>query len=1026
MIFRFGRYEFDEDAGELRHEGASVAIQPKPLALLGHLIREHERIVPLDELFDVLWPGVAVTPSSLTRAVSVARSAIGDTHRGDVIRSVARRGYRFCADVVVLDTDQPHGATSSAPRGLRAHARGSFVGRDDARARLGAAFSQAAGGEGVLAVVTGAPGIGKTWLTEVVAAETASRGALVLVARAREGEGVPALWLWAQVLRALAAQSSGDELQALAATSGALVDLVAELAGDGDAAPESERSRRTPEQSRFQLFEDVTRALVAASRRRPLVLVLEDLHWAGSASLRLLEHLAFEVAREPLLVLATVRDEKRAPSHPIERTLTVLRQQSHCIEIAVRGFSRAEVAQLLETVLARPAPPDLTSELVARTEGVPLLLREAVRLLAERGDLQRPEGVRSWAVSLPAHALDLIQRPLARLSPACGELLAAAAVLGREFSLAPAAAVAGVAREVALDLADEAESVGVIESVPEAPATWRFSHALFQEAVYARLPAGRRARLHARAAQELERRHASDPDRVIAELAHHHHESLAVGDPERAYACALRAAARATRVYAFEQAATHYEQAVAALDHAEPVDAVLRLATLLDLGDALQLAGERARRRAAFADAMETARALARPLDFARAAIGFCDLSEWAPPDDEALAGLDTALAMLPEAADAERAHLLTRIAYLEARRSSEKAVVDARRAVQLARRTGDPAVLQDAIYALHFLLAGPDHFAEREALGREATESARASSARDTTLVTVLDVSCDFLTLGDVDAARSQRALAATLSGTSPHPGRAWSFFVYDAGLATLEGRFDAAERLIDEAFRIGRRIEHPYARGVQRVHSAVLARARGDEARVLAIFDPTLPVRQGPTQWVQAFVARALAAVGRTDEARRLLDDLADGGFAAIPRNIRWHGTIFEVAHLCADLGDAERADALRPLLLPVAQEHGVLPLAICYGGPVSRCLARIAELHGESDEALHRYEEALDACRELDARPTQAQVLVEQGTLMVRHGERSRGRERVAEGVAAAESLGMRGVVAAGRAVLERAGG
>ena len=135
---------------------------------------------------------------------------------------------------------------------------------------------------------------------------------------------------------------------------------------------------------------------------------------------------------------------------------------------------------------------------------------------------------------------------------------------------------------------------------------------------------------------------------------------------------------------------------------------------------------------------------------------------------------------------------------------------------------------------------------------------------------------------------------------------------------------------------------------------------------------------------QWVQAFVARALAAVGRTDEARRLLDDLADGGFAAIPRNIRWHGTIVEVAHLCADLGDAARADALRPLLLPVAQEHGVLPLAICYGGPVSRCLARIAELLGESDEAHHRYEEALDACRGLGARPMQARVLVELGAL------------------------------------------
>lgn len=1027
MIFRFGRYELDDDAGELRREGAPVAIQPKPLALLGHLIRERDRVVPQDELFDLLWPGVAVTPSSLTRAVSVARNAIGDTHRGDVIRSVARRGYRFSADVIVLDGEAPRGVAPAATGIARkVDARGAFVGRDEARARLRDAFTQAAGGEGVVAVVTGAAGIGKTRLGELFAAELADRGALVLVARAREGEGVPALWLWAQVLRALAAESSGDESKALAATSSALADLVPELAGDGDATPDAERPRRTPEQSRFQLFEDVTRALVAASRRRPLLLVLEDLHWAGSASLRLLEHLAFEIAHEPLLVLATVRDEKRTASHPIERTLTVLRQQPLFVEVALRGFSRAEVAQLLENVIGRPAPPDLTSELFARTEGVPLLLREALRLLAERGDLQRPEGVRRWAVSLPTHALDLIRRPLARLSPPCGELLAAASVLGREFTLAPAAAVADIAREAALDLVDEAESAGVIESVPEAPASWRFSHALFQEAVYAGLPAGRRARLHARAALELERRHAADPDRVIAELAHHHHESLAVGDPGRAFACALRAAARAQRVCAFEQVATHFEQAVAALDHAEPVDAPLRLATLLDLGDALQLAGERARRRAAFASAMEAARTLARPLDFARAAIGFCDLSEWAPEDAEALAGLDAALAMLPEDADSQRAHLLTRLAYLGARRNPRKAIVDARGAVELARRTGDPGVLQDAIYALHFLLAGPDHLDEREALAREAAASAQTAYARDTTLVTVLDVSCDFLMRGNAEAARRERALAGALAGTLPRPGRAWGFFVYDAGFATLEGRFDEAERLIDEAFRIGRRIEHPFARGVQRAHAAMLARERGDDARAFAAFNPTSSLRPGPMHWSQAFVARALVALGRNDDARAVLDELAARSFEGIPRNIRWHGTVVELAHLCVELGDAERAATLRALLLPIAREHGLMPLAICYGGPVSRALARIAETLGEDDEAQDRYDDALGACSDLGARPTLARVQVESGGLVLRRGDKKVGRARIAEGVALAEALGMRGVVAAGRALLERAKG
>ncbi len=887
MIFRFGSYEFDEDAVELRRDGATVAVQPKPLALLGHLLRERARVVSLDELFDLLWPGVAVTPSSLTRAVSVARSAIGDTGRGEIIRSVARRGYRFCADVVAIEAEPgAHGAHAD---------RDPFVGREEPAARLEEAFAQALRGESGLALVTGAPGIGKTRLVERFAGAAERSGALVLTGHAREGEGVPALWLWAQVLRGLV-HADGAEAHAIVAASSELEDLVPGLAAAR--AADAESARRTPEQNRFVLFESIVRALVTASRKRPIVLVLEDLHWASSASLRLLEHLVFEAPRATLLVVATLRDTPGERSEDLDRALPILRQSPRSLEIALRSFSRGEVARLLEIVLGRPAPPDLISALFSRSEGVPLLLREALRLLADRGDLQRPDGIRRWSVSLPTQSLDLIRRPLTRLSAPCAEVLAAASVLGREFSLALAAAISGTPRETALDLLDEAEAAGVVASAPETAASWRFSHALFQEAVYTGLPAGRRARLHLRAAEELERRHAGDPERVVAELAHHHHEALAVGDPERAYACALRAAAQANRVYAFETAARHQAQAVAALDHVVPLDPQRRLSALLDFGDALNLAGERTRRRTVFREAMESARALERPLDFARAAIGFCDLSEWAPPDDDALAGLEAALALLPEAADVERAHLLTRIAYLSARRDAVRASREARRATELARRIGDPAVLQDAIYALHFLLAGPDHLDEREALGREAAESAQAATLRDATLVTVLDTGCDRLTRGDGAGARSQRALGAALAGPAPHLGRAWHLAVYDAGVATLEGRLDEAERLIEEAFRIGRRIEHPYARGVHRCQSAVLARERGDEARITEIFATTLPIRQGPTQWVQLFVARALVAVEpsrrgdpalRRPRMRRLRDDPAQHPLAGHDRRSR-----------------------------------------------------------------------------------------------------------------------------------------
>src|SRR5690606_22102055 len=115
MRFRFGAFELNEEAGELRRDGVPVPLQPKPFELLRLLLRERNRVVSTEELFDARWPGVAVTPSSLTRAVSLARRAIGDTHRGEILRSVARRGYRFVGDVVALEV-------GAAPRAVGAAA----------------------------------------------------------------------------------------------------------------------------------------------------------------------------------------------------------------------------------------------------------------------------------------------------------------------------------------------------------------------------------------------------------------------------------------------------------------------------------------------------------------------------------------------------------------------------------------------------------------------------------------------------------------------------------------------------------------------------------------------------------------------------------------------------------------------------------------------------------------------------------------------------------------------------------------
>ncbi len=999
MIYRFGAFELDEQAGELRRGGEVVSLQPKPFALLCLLVRERDRIVTQDELFEALWPETAVTSSSLTRAGSHARRAVDDTHRGSLLRSIPRRGYRFTGEVAEIRgrAAEPRVAATSdfrpgsAAVPAREVASGDvFVGREDALAKLREAWRRAQSGDGRLVLVGGAAGIGKTRLSEVFAREVSDRGGLAVFGRSRDGEGVPAFWLWSQALRGLAQAGlveQDDDWEHLLARSGNSAD---------------------PEQ-RFRFFDAVARGVIQASKARPVTIVLEDLQWAQSPSLRLLEHLSFEVEHSRLLLIGTVRNEPRERGHPLSRCLSVLRKHACCDQVELTGLSRGDIGQLLGEVIGRPAPAELTSELFARSEGVPLFVREAVRLLAERGDLKQPERIRRRGITLPAHAVDLIRRSLEALSPPCAELVAAGAVLGRELPLAAVAAVADISREEALDLMDEAVASGVLEEVPDTPATYRFVHALFQEAAYEGLQRGRRARLHCRAAERLESQHADDPTPVIAELAHHHHQSLAVGSPELAFECAIAAADEAARNFAYEQAATHYEQAVDALEHGDIVNPDRRLAVLIELGEAHRRAGDREKRREVSRRAMESARTLGRSREFALAAVRFCDVNEWSPEDSEATAVVDEALAGLDADATALRASLMARQAYLGIRHPGCLAI--ARDAVRLGRESEDPETLQETLYVLHYALAGPDHLEERRNLARELVEAARQSDSHDTAVIALLDIACDHLSVGDHDAALAMREETGRLASDLPSPSIAWHTSVFDAGLALLEGRTLEVEQMMADSLLLGRRITHPYAQACFNGQQMLLYRYRQDHEAIRPLFSRALSSKLGPNHWARAVMGRTELRLGNESGARELWENLAEDDFEGVARGIRWVGTLVETAHLCADLDDAPRAERLVKLLGPEEELHGILPIPVLYGGPVSYCLARLQEVLGVADLAVQYYEHALEGAKRMHARPMQARIQQDFAKLLERRGDRTRAEALAREGRELEEATGCR---------------
>lgn len=998
-MHRFGEYELDLAAGELRRRGRAVEIQPKPLALLALLIRERGRVVAAREIRDELWPGTSVTPASLSRAISHARRAIGDTHRGALIKSVSRRGYRFCGELVEAQRE-PAAATPSGERDPSEV----FVGREDELATLGSAWAEAASSRGAIALLSGPAGIGKTRLLERFSREAAARGARVLTGRSRGGDGAPPFWLWVEILRQLRTPE-GDEPGAV------------ELA---ELLPEARA--RDADRGGFLVLDAAARALVRASRTQPLLLALEDLQWADAPSLRLLEHLSFELARESILVVASVREEFRERGHPLDRALGVLRQQAGMIELPLGAFSRREVAALLGRVIGRPAPTDLTSEVFARTEGVPLFLREAIRLLSERGVLDQPDRLPRAGIHLPGRALDLIARALDSLAEPARALIAAAGVLGREFALAAAADVADVSRASALELFDTAAQAGVVEASRDDARSWRFTHALFREAAYAAIGAGERVRLHLRAAQWLEREHAPALEPVIAELAHHHHRALALGDPERALECAQRAAERAAQLGAWEQAARHYEQALAAAAHIRPADPERRLGVLLALGEACRLSGERKRRREVLSEAMELARSLGLRDELARAAIGFSDLQDWGVRDAEARRAVGEALDALEGASGVNRARLLTRLAYFDVlHEDCEASRPIARQAVELARASGDPEALQDALYVLHFALGGPDHVAERVRLADETVQFGSASRSADRALIALVDLASDCLMVGDVSGARRYRTRADVVAGERPTPAMRWHQGVHDTGVALLEGRFEQVGSMAEEALLVGRRAEHPYARGVHGGQRALLSWERSEFAGLLAFFEPVLGALEGPQHWVQARVARARVAVGRADEARAQLESLAAADFVDVPRNLRWTATLVELALLCAELDHVERAKPLYELLAPVEHQHAVMPIVVFYGGPVRFALARLCETLGRRDEALALAQEARTSALELGARPTLARIDLFLGQLGALR-DRRRARAPLEASARLADELGMAGVAAAAKKALD----
>jgi hypothetical protein len=456
------------------------------------------------------------------------------------------------------------------------------------------------------------------------------------------------------------------------------------------------------------------------------------------------------------------------------------------------------------------------------------------------------------------------------------------------------------------------------------------------------------------------------------------------------------------------------------MELAPAVDEAARCSVLLKLGEAESRAGERESARRTFQRAADGARALGRADLLARAALGFGGRAEFGVPyDAPLLALLEEALRSVGPSDDGLRARVLGRLVgtspHSDSMETRDRLSAEA---VALARTTGDPATLAEALTARHWALLGPDHVSERRAIGAELL--ALAERLGDRTMEFAART-CEFdalLELGEVGAADRELDVLEALARELRQPIEQWFVAWFRAGRDLADGRFDEAERAIEQGRAIGRRAQDPSA---ETTFGGQLLWLRGERGEVTserldefaAGYDFITRSVPSARNILRAGRAVVLADAGRTAEARAELEAMAVHGFADLPRDEHWMVTLMSLADLVAILEDGERAAMLYDLLLPFADRNAVHSLIRASRGSVSHGLGRLAAARRDRPAAERHFQNAVAMNRRMGARGMAARSECEYAGLLLDQGraaDRGRARDLLASAEEVAKELGV----------------
>jgi DNA-binding SARP family transcriptional activator len=886
-------------------------------------------------------------------------------------------------------------------------ARSTFVGRKSELAELSAALEDALSGCGRLCLLGGEPGIGKSRLAEEVITQARVRGAQVLVGRCWEAGGAPAYWPWVQALRTYLREAEPEALRMQ--LGGRVADVTQILPELREILPElSGRAAVGGESARFRLFDATTQFLRNASERRPILVVLDDLHAADEPSLLLLQFVARELGSMGILLIGAFRDVDPIPRQPLSTMLAEVAREPVTRRLSLGGLSEHDVADYVELTASELTSQALVAALHEETEGNPLFVTETVRLLALEG--LRPDAT-SVRIAIPQNVRDVIARRLAHLSEECNRVLVLASALGREFALAPLARVSGVSEDELVEALDEAMAARVISEVPGGPGRLRFAHVLTRDTLYEGLTTAGRVRLHRLVVEALEAVYGEERGKHLAELAFH---AIAGSDFHKGLNYARPAGDEALALLAYEEAARLYEMALDALDLTGPTDEKTRCELLLSLGEAQARAGASSLAKKTFWEAADIARRLRLPHVLARAAVGYGGRIVWARAgaDVRLVPLLEEGLAGLPKGDVKLRAMLLARLAGgLRDEPSRERRERLSREAVELARSTRNPSALAYALDGRAAAIIAPDTVAECLALSGELLGVAELACDRERVVHGHLNRFIAQIMVGDVTEAKTGLDAASRIAEELRQPAQLHQVCASQAMLGLAMGRLHEAEELGARAFTHGERAEPEMAIAVYRLQRYMLCDLRGRLEEVEeAIYDV---VAEYPTRPAfRCALAHLQAVLGRLPEAKRTLGDLARDKFSALPFDLEWLFGMSLLAETCALLGEKAFAAMLYRSLLPWAA-FNVVDVPEGFRGSVSRYIGILATISERHEDAELHFQDALEKNHRMGARPWLAHTQKDYARLLLirgRTGDSELAEKLIDQALATYHELGM----------------